>query len=115
MIRKAIDLILIAAIAVGGFYAWRSGSERMRLRATQERLARKAGDLALNDPTRAHFLALPTGEPLHFAWRVYFPAGSSITILDRNGGSSSLGIGSAEQFIARVRIREDDNGQLFLY
>jgi hypothetical protein len=117
-VRRVVELVLIAAIAIGGYLAWQTGQERGRLQRTFDRLARKAGDLEIGDPNQVHLRAFPTGEPLHFAWRVYLPASYPARVRVRTGQSSSDTSGSRSQsleFIARVRFREDENGVLNVY
>ena len=116
--RRGVELVLIAAIAIGGYLAWQTGKERGRLQRTFDRLARKAGDIEIGDPNQVHLRAFPTGEPLHFAWRVYLPASYPARVRVRTGHSSSDTSGSRSQpleFIARVRFREDENGVLNMY
>ena len=72
--RTAIDLVLLVVIAAGGVAALQTGRERSRLESTYERLHRKTGDLPIGDPAWVHVRAIETGDPLHFAWRVYFPS-----------------------------------------
>jgi hypothetical protein len=113
--RRIPDLILLVALVVGGVYAWRSAHERARLQGDYERLALATGDFPITDPTRAHFRALETGEPLHFAWRVYVPASSSMIIRSRSGMSAVNAGPSPAEFIARVRFREDEQGNWSVY
>lgn len=108
--RRIVNLLLIAAILVGGFLAWRSGAERARLRAEYVRLVSLAGDLQVTDSTKLHFLAIETGDPLHFAWRVYFPprysprwTGSFYPLFDRYMHMGSAGA----QSVIRVRFCEN--------
>jgi hypothetical protein len=119
MVRRLVELVLIVAIAVGGYLAWQTGRERGRLQQTFDRLARKAGDLRIEDPTRVHICAIPTGEPLHFAWRVYLPANYTVNVNVKTGSSSGSNNGvpltKPQEFIARVRCREDENGILNVY
>jgi hypothetical protein len=117
-VRRGVELVLIGAIAIGGYLAWQTGQERGRLQRTFDRLARKAGDLEIGDPTRAHLRAIATGEPLHFAWRVYLPGSFPARVRVRTGQSSMEASGSRSQpleFIARVRLREDEDGVLNVY
>jgi hypothetical protein len=114
MTRRAIDLILIVVTLVGGVLAWQTGQERSRLAATYARLSRKAGDLPIGDPSKVHVMALPTGDPRHYAWRVYLPPKYSYELRSQtSGGQRSAS--DASEFIARVRFREDDQGQLQVY
>jgi hypothetical protein len=113
-----VELLLIVAIAIGGYLAWQTGQERGRLQQTFDRLARKAGDLEIGDPAWVHIRAIPTGEPLHFAWRVYLPASYQTDVHVKTGHSTSRSYGSSSssrEFIARVRFREDENGVLNVY
>jgi hypothetical protein len=112
------DVLLIGLILLGGILALRTGSERRRLEAEVERLFRASGDLPVGDESRVHVLALKTGEPLHFAWRVYVPPNYKQIITGRGGGGSwsgSSSSSSAQQFTARVRFREDPDGALQVY
>lgn len=115
MKHTIFDLLLILAIAVGGALAWQTGRERVRLAETHRRLAQVTGDLPIDDPSKVYVMALETGEPLHFAWRVYYP-GNYRSILTHNAGSRSTTTTSKPaEFIARVRVREDGRGRLESY
>jgi hypothetical protein len=108
MRRRVLDTLLLVGIACGGVLAWRTGVERSRLEAKHERLARITGDMPIHDATKIHILALDTGEPLHFAWRVYLPPNSRHELRAKgSGGSSSWGGSSSMELIARVRFRDD--------
>jgi hypothetical protein len=116
--RRGVESVLIMAFAIGGYLAWQTGHERGRLQRTFDRMARKAGDLEIGDPTRVHLCAIPTGEPLHFAWRVYLPANCPARFHVKAGGftgHSGASRGQPQEFIARVRFREDENGVLNVY
>jgi hypothetical protein len=117
-LRRLVEVVLIVAIAIGGFLAWRTGHERDRLERSYDRLSRKAGELEIGDPTRVHFRAIQTGEPLHFAWRVYLPASYPARVHLRAGqsvGHDSVSRSQPQEFIARVRFREDENGILHVF
>jgi hypothetical protein len=117
-VRRGVELVLIVAIAIGGYLAWQTGQERGRLQRTFDRLARKAGDLEIGDPTQVHLRAIPTGEPLHFAWRVYLPANYPAPFHVKAGaaiGRSGASRSQPQELIARVRFREDENGVLNVY
>jgi hypothetical protein len=114
MKRRVLDLLMIVAIAVGGFQVWSSSRERTRLESEYRRLVQETGELPIGDPSKAHLRALETGEPLHFAWRVYLPPKFTVRIRDGHGGSSGTS-SSSREFIARVRFREDQDGNLELY
>jgi hypothetical protein len=105
MFRKAVELLLIAGVLVGGVLAWRTGRERARLAAEYARLARAAGDLTITDPTKIHVLAIDTGEPLHYAWRIYLPLNVDRKVFSRFRSMELLTASKPEEFVMRVRIR----------
>jgi hypothetical protein len=115
MIRKLIDLLFLTAFLVGGVLAWQSGRERIRLRNEHARLARKIGDITISDSSKVYIQAIDTGEPLNFAWRVYFPANYKQMLRGSNGGTSTSTGGSSCEFVARVRIRENEQGGLEIF
>ena len=116
--RNAIDLILAAAILIGGALALRAGRERAGLSEHHARLVAAAGELPVEDPNLIYIKAIDTGDPLHFAWRVHLPANINLKIQTRTGGGSSSNASwrsSADDFIARVRLREDEPDQVHVY
>ncbi len=115
MIARVIDGILLAAALVGVWFAWETARERSRLEQTHARLLAITGDLPIGDPTRVHVRAVETGEPLHFTWRIYIPGNCPVRIRSSNGGFSSAGSNSPEDFLGRVRFREIPDGQTELY
>jgi hypothetical protein len=116
--HRLLDGLLILALLSGGILAGKTGLERSRLEARHARLARMTGDLLVTDRSKLYFRAIDTGERLHFAWRVYLPPKYNQVLSCRSDGSSSsstsLRSGSTE-IIARVRLREDEQGQLHVY
>lgn len=114
MKRRWLDGFLLMVLISGGVLAWKSGQERSRLTSTYERLASKTGDLSIGDPSKVHVLALETREPLHFAWRIYTPPNYTLFV-GSTGEQSSSWTKDAREFIARVRFREDEKGELRVY
>lgn len=115
MKHRAFDLLLLVVTALGGILAWQTDREQSRLRGEFERLSRKTGDLLIADPSRVHVRALDTGEPLHFAWRVYLPPNYTQVWRSSSGGQETSWSSFAREFIARVRFREDEQGILQVY
>lgn len=111
---RLLELLLLPVLLLGGVLAWQSGRERSRLAARYDRLSRVAGELPIADPSKLYVQAIPTGEPLHFAWRVYAPANYRLIVRDRSGGESSSMSNNPNEFIARARIREEE-GVLYAY
>jgi hypothetical protein len=115
MKRKIVDLLMFAIVLVGGIAVWRTGQERSRLGKDYARLVKAAGDFTIQDSSKFHILALDTGEPLHFAWRVYLPPNSRLRLRDSSGGEHTHS-GGAGEFIIRLRIREEaGKGRLQVY
>ena len=106
MPRRLLNLVMLAAILVGGVLAWRSGAERIRLEGRYRRMAHAAGDLSVVNPTKVYFLGLDTDEPLHFAWRMHAPANYPMIFSHAGGGgsgSSTSSSGAPSDAIVRVR------------
>jgi hypothetical protein len=114
MMRKVFDCLLVVIVLVGAIMAWQTGRERLRLTKWHARLARITGDLPIVDATKVHALALNTGDPLHFAWRVYLPPNYSYR-LRSVAMVSSPGSAKPAEFIARVRLRPGQDGDLDVY
>lgn len=111
---RVVDGLLILAILAGGDLVWRTNSEQRTLKAEHDRLVRRMGELKIAEPDKVHILALPTDDPLHFAWRVYLPPNYQLQIRHSTGGSTSMNTSSCE-FIARVRFRENAQGRTEVY
>ncbi|MBN2294352.1 MAG: hypothetical protein JXM70_18125 [Pirellulales bacterium] len=111
---KLLNISLLIAAIIGGFYTYRANRQYRQLKAEVNRLSVEVGDLDVADPSKAYVEALPTGEPLHFAWRVYLPANFQACWKHTSGSSWSTNSEPSE-FLSRVRIIEDDKGQLLVY
>lgn len=122
---RLLDAILLLIALAGGVFIWWTGQEQARIRAKIERLTRTAGDLVVTDPSRVHVMALDTGEPLHFAWRLYLPADyglvprgtlpDSVSVSPAPVGGSPAPSFPSRELIVRVRFRESAEGRLNLY
>jgi hypothetical protein len=116
--RNVLDLALLIVFVAGSGLAWQAGRERARLKAHFDRLVAAAGELPADDPTMVYLKALDTGDPLHFAWRVHVPANTNLEVRSKTGSGWSGGSWSSsapEDFIARVRFREDEQGGVAVY
>jgi hypothetical protein len=113
--QRVFDWFLIAVVLSGGVLAWQTGRERSRLTARHSRLAKSTGELPIADASKIYALALDTGEPLHFAWHLYFPPNCTQTLNGRFGGQFNLSDCPAGDSIARVRLRHDEEGLMQLY
>src|SRR5688572_19972306 len=115
MVQRVINVLLSAAALIGGLLAAQSGQQRSRLQAEYVRLAQITGDLPIEDPAKVYLKALPTTEPLHFAWRVYLPPNYRQTLWQKSEGSSSYWSSNTSEFIARVHFRTNEGGSLQAY
>lgn len=118
MRHKLLDTALLLIALAGGVLVWQTGREQARLRAKIEQMTRTAGDIPITDPSRIHVLALDTGEPLHYAWRVYLPADYDLVPRAAPGQPARVSppaSSPARELILRVRFREDAEGRLKLY
>jgi hypothetical protein len=112
---RILDILLLAIIAVGGVSVWKTGQERDRLTAHYGRLAAITGDLKITDPTKVHIQALETGDPMHFAWRVYYPPNYKQSLQNNNGFGGTQWSRESQEFIARVRFRQNRDGGMEVY
>ncbi|MGN6544690.1 MAG: hypothetical protein ACTHK7_06555 [Aureliella sp.] len=104
---RIIDAALLVATIAGAVVA--VGTARMLhgLQAEHARLSRMTGELVITDPALLHVQAIETGDPLHFAWRVYAPA-SQLRVFESTGGhgrsTSTNSDSTPREFIARIRF-----------
>lgn len=115
MRSRVVDGVLLLVIVAGGALAGRAAWEQSRLGAEYRRLASKTGELPIPDAAKVVVSAWETGEPLHFAWRVYLPPNYRLSVWHSDGSFSSSGQSAAVESIARVRFREDEPGCLHVY
>lgn len=73
MVARLFKVLLGIAAICGGVRTFQEAATQWKLAGEYRRLAATWGDLELSDPFRVHVLALDTGDPLHFAWRMYLP------------------------------------------
>ncbi|MFO0904397.1 MAG: hypothetical protein U0939_15440 [Pirellulales bacterium] len=118
--RLVLEGVLILSILVGAVLAVRSGLRYRRISDQNVHLVRQTGRLQIDDPTRVHMLATPTGEPMHWLWRVYYPVGySPASGIKTMSGAMTSGGGSPtttpQEFWLRVRLRETSPGTMQIY
>jgi hypothetical protein len=116
MTRRLLDWFLLAAALSGGVLALWTGIERGRLSAKYRHLTSLTGELPIADRSKVYVKSLDTGDPLHFAWRVYFPPTSRQLLVYRFGaGKYTCWPCPTYDSIARVRIRPDNRGAAQVY
>lgn len=106
MIRRVLDVLLLSIALAGTVPALRTAREVRRLTIERDRLAKIAGDLVVVDRSKTHWLALDTGEPMHFAWHVYTPANCRLILRSDTVPEASFGFPQGE-LIVRLRFRDD--------
>ncbi len=111
---RPLKAILLMAVVIGGVLTYLADTKHQELLTEHRRLEEKFLSLPLEDPSKMHVRALETGEELHFAWRVYSPAGYNCSWWN-NGGGSGWQTTDAEEAVVRVRLREDDDGVLRVF
>jgi hypothetical protein len=111
--QRVIEIVVIVLIVIGGLVLWRTTVRRDELQREHDRLAAKTGSLAIKDLDKVHIRAIDTGDPLHFAWRAYFPANYQWSYTSKSGSGMSSS-SSPHETILRIRLREID-GRLMLY
>ena len=114
MILRAINLTLLVIALVGVYFALKAEAEYRPLREYHRQLAAEVGLMSVGDPEKVHIVAIPTGEPLHFAWQIYVPAGFAKQWHSRTGHGSSTSSGSSDTEpyfdLVRLRLREQSPG-----
>jgi hypothetical protein len=113
--RKLLQVALVVVILVGLVFAWRTGQKRGEAQGEYDRLVRLTGDMPITDPNKIHVLALETDESLHFAWRIYLPPNCRFVVRHNSGGSSMSSHTEPQQFLARIRFREQADGRLQVF
>ncbi|MFO0868182.1 MAG: hypothetical protein U0935_04480 [Pirellulales bacterium] len=110
-----LDSLLLAVALLGGWCAWQNSQERQRLAAEYVQLTALVGAGVEAEREQVCFQALPTGDPLHFAWRVHYPANFRQWIGSSTGGWSSSQSSVPQEFVARVRFRFMADGGIEVY
>jgi|GEM_PF-3538054 len=114
MTMRRHELILTILFLVGAVLLGHSTWRRIRLEPEFERLKRLTGELVPYDPTKGYVSALPSEEPLDFAWRLYLPAECRIYTRHGDGWGASGGLYDEMNTVIRLRFREVD-GQWQFY
>jgi hypothetical protein len=112
---RPLEIVLLLIVVVGGGLAWQTGWERARLTRERDRLAKLTGDMTITDPAMLHIRAIETGTPLDFAWRIYVPPNFQLIRTENAGVKGSSRSSAANDFVARVRFRRDDQGFLQVF
>lgn len=105
-----LDALLVLVILLGGVWLFRASLARQAAGAEVERLERVTGRIKIADPAKVYIRGIPSDDPLSFAWHVYIPKNYRIVVRDESGGSSWGSSSEPTQFIARVKLRENDSG-----
>ena len=112
---RLLNVVLLIAAVIGGVLAYRASTQRQHLLTERRRLEKMVGLLPVGDLSKVHVRALETGDELHFAWRVYLPAGFRVRWECGDGSNGGSFSSVPREFIARVRLREDERGRLLVF
>ena len=108
---RCINIALLVVALCGAVVAVREGRLRRELLAEHQMLANETGYLDIVDPSKAHVVALPSDDPLHFRWRIHLPAKYEALWRTSEWGRDASGTTvQAESFIAQVRFRKNEFG-----
>ncbi|WP_254510634.1 hypothetical protein [Anatilimnocola floriformis] len=106
MVRRIIKLLLPVAFIVGACFFCQSSFRRSQLAKEHAQLTRQLGTFDRTSNDKIYLRAVDTGEPLHFAWRMFLPAnyqfGMQTKVIGPGGGISS----ADQEFILRYRLYE---------
>lgn len=111
MNRRLFDFILLLIAIAGVVPAWLTGIEVRRLTREHERFARMSQSLIVTDPAKIHLIAIDTGDPYHFAWRIYTPANFQISL---SSFGSFIQTKQGENLI-QVRFIRNHYGQMCIF
>lgn len=111
MLIRLINLALAIVAVCGGVMAIKQQRQIAQIQGEHQRLETIAGVMPISDEYKIHVLAIDTGDPLHFLWRVYLPAKTDMrwrlqTAFGSSGSNSHSGRQEPQQFYARVRLRK---------
>ena len=85
------------------------------LQAEYQPLAAQFGAIPVVDPEKYLVTRVETDDPMHFLWRVYYPAGVKVIERDGSGGSSSSGSTSYSQAVERFYRCRLELDEAYLY
>ncbi len=115
LLKNAPLLLLIGA---GLCMLLQAQAEQREVAREYDRLAAKVGRLQVTDASKFYVAPIPTDDPMHFAWRVYLPAGLALQQRAEHlsgGSTSSASIQSAGERVLRACYRfEGDSTKVFV-
>lgn len=91
-LRTTLLLFTIAAMA---FTIWRLNAELSPLRAENRRLRNEVGELAIEDESLFHAIAVRTSEDYFWKWRIWIPKGHSYKLIYQADSASQYGSGES--------------------
>lgn len=113
MLLRLLNLSLLLAALVGAALAFAEQRRVAAIAGEHQRLTGLVGNLSVEDETKIHVLAIDTGEPMHFLWRIFVPANVDLRWQFKTigGSSSSWGGGDPEptEMFLRYRMKVEDN------
>ena len=114
-------ILAFAIVGLSLAFVLREIIRNRRLEAEHPRLVGELGEFPVDDPGKFYIRALPTKDPLHFRWRLYFPANYQAQWKGNWTGSSnwfSHNVGSTEPRDTMIQMRfrlKEDGGLAYFY
>lgn len=109
LLQTGLILLIVAGVAL----VVRQRQRLQAYRVEAARLQAKWGALQVDVPEKIYLRAVQTDDPLHFAWRLHLPGGTTYSLVNRlaNGyTSASIQATDPVEFLARCHLRIGDDG-----
>lgn len=107
---RLLNMTLALLAFCGAIVAFRESSLNRDLLEQHRSLAAETGYLDVSDSSKVHVVALASEDPLHFRWRIYLPDKCTVIWKTNQWGEFSHSISGPQDFIAQVRLRNDESG-----
>jgi hypothetical protein len=112
-VTRFVNLLLLIAIVVGAVNLVRLRQQHAALDDEHRRLADRYGALDVKDPAKYLVTRIETGDPTHFLWRCYCPAGlrmeerCSLGSGMKSSGSSQFAEAGEHLYRCRIELGEE--------
>jgi hypothetical protein len=98
-----LGLFALVTIVALGVSLYLAQTRLAKAEAEVARLRQETGYLTIDDPSQVHVIAVPTGDPHAWRWRVYLPGGHDFGIFAQRGKFAPRGL--LEQGVLAVQSR----------
>lgn len=87
-----LGLFAVMTIAALGVALYLTGARLSKAEAEVDRLRKETGHLTIGDAADVHLIAVPTGDPFAWRWRVYLPGGHDFGVFAYRGKLGARGL-----------------------